>query len=293
MIGKARLIVGTAPLFEAPHLSKLEYLRKARQGGMIGLPIAMLVMGAWVWAVGTSLFAWDIASAPWWQTFGLAVLTTWLYSGIFITAHDAMHSCVAPGYPRLNNAIGWVCVKAFAMFDYKVLLHAHWAHHRHVALPGEDPDFHDGKRTSFGAWYVKFMLEYLTIGQLVQISLLFNVLLHALHVPLANMMLLWVLPSLVSSVQLFYFGTYLPHLEPKDGYADCHRATTHSQSLLWAFFSCFFFGLHWEHHAYPFVPWWRLPLVSKQSVLPFSLNMRHVLVLVFACGVFFISPGFN
>ena len=34
------------------------------------------------------------------------LLTTFFYTGIFITAHDAMHGLVSPSYRKLNDAIG-------------------------------------------------------------------------------------------------------------------------------------------------------------------------------------------
>jgi beta-carotene ketolase (CrtW type) len=29
--------------------------------------------------------------------------------------------------------------------------------------------------------------------------------------------------------------------------------------------SCYFFGYHLEHHAYPYLPWWRLPAAREQT----------------------------
>jgi fatty acid desaturase len=34
------------------------------------------------------------------------LLTTFFYTGIFITAHDAMHGLVSPSYRKLNDVIG-------------------------------------------------------------------------------------------------------------------------------------------------------------------------------------------
>jgi beta-carotene ketolase (CrtW type) len=37
-------------------------------------------------------------------------LQTWLSTGLFITAHDAMHGTLAPGRPHWNRAVGGLCL---------------------------------------------------------------------------------------------------------------------------------------------------------------------------------------
>ena len=72
-------------------------------------------------------------------------------------------------------------------------------------------------------------------------------------------MLFWALPSLLASLQLFYFGTYLPHRRDETPFLDPHQARSNGYSYLASLATCFHFGYHHEHHADPSVPWWRLP----------------------------------
>ena len=171
-----------------------------------------------------------------------------LYTGLFITAHDSMHGTVSTN-KALNNTIGQICTVLFAAFLYKNLYRKHHDHHRHVHTE-QDPDYHHG---NFWSWYFKFMKEYITWQQILIMAVLFNVL--KIWFAEVNLILFWVLPSLLSTLQLFYFGTWLPHHgEPEN----IHQSHTQSKSHLLAFLSCYFFGYHYEHHDSPGTPWWKL-----------------------------------
>jgi beta-carotene ketolase (CrtW type) len=71
-------------------------------------------------------------------------------------------------------------------------------------------------------------------------------------------------PALLSSLQLFYFGTYLPHRPGPDAFTDHHRARSNGYSEWLSLLTCFHFGYHHEHHRAPGEPWWRLPTVRRQ-----------------------------
>ena len=73
------------------------------------------------------------------------------------------------------------------------------------------------------------------------------------------MLVFWALPALLSSVQLFYFGTFRPHRHDDSPFADDHNARSNGFGWLASLLSCFHFGYHHEHHLAPQVPWWRLP----------------------------------
>ena len=229
-----------------------------------GLFIALTIIGLWGLNLSILLtldFAGiSIALVP------LGVLCqAFLYTGLFITAHDAMHGAVCQASPWINNTIGTIAVRLYALFSYRKLLAKHSAHHRTPAS-GTDPDFHDGKHSGFLMWYLRFMKEYLSWRQIVGMALLFQVMEYVLGIPTLNLILFWVSPALLSTLQLFYFGTYLPHRPPKEGYDNPHRARSNAYSTCWSFITCYHFGYHWEHHEYPYVPWWNLPEIRKMAV---------------------------
>lgn len=241
-------------------------LRVAPAGGVsvappLGLVLAGLVTGAWAVTLVTSLCR-PFATMSLAEIALRCVLQTWLYTGLFITAHDAMHGTVAPGRPRLNDAVGAVAVGLYALFPYATLKSEHRLHHRHPAAPG-DPDWHGGTHTGFLRWYLRFVGHYVRWAQVVGMAVVFNLLAHAVGVGQGNLLALWVLPSLASTVQLFYFGTYLPHREAGVAFRDGHRARSNDYGSLASLVSCFHFGYHWEHHAHPGVPWWALPRTRR------------------------------
>ncbi|MBD2461895.1 fatty acid desaturase [Oscillatoria sp. FACHB-1407] len=193
---------------------------------------------------------WLVGMALLWQTF--------LYSGLFITAHDAMHGAVFPLNPKINNAIGSFAVLVYGLFSYRELSKKHWLHHKHPSTQ-LDPDFHDGQHANFFNWYFHFMKGYWSWSRMLGLVVLFHAIHHFLHIADLNLALFWVIPSILSSVQLFYFGTFLTHREPEEGYTTKHRAKSTSFSTFWSFITCYHFGYHHEHHEYPHLPWWRLP----------------------------------
>ena len=257
--GAARHVKGGELLFGTPDVPRREYLRRARRNGnVLGLAVAAALFGCWASLLHRGLFRADPARDSAAASAVLVLLLIYTYTGLFITAHEAMHGHVCPGSRRLNNAVGWLCAKSYALFDYRTLTHAHWAHHRKPGVVGEDPDFHDGVHRGAVAWYCHFMCEYATPWQLAGMGAVFNAL-HLLGgVPVARLLLFWVAPSLLSSVQLFYFGVYLPHRDDQP-FVDRHRAATdYTKGALYHLLTCFNFGLHHEHHVLPFLPWWRL-----------------------------------
>ncbi|WP_369799773.1 fatty acid desaturase [Pedobacter sp. BMA] len=171
-----------------------------------------------------------------------------LYTGLFITAHDAMHGTISSN-KTINNVIGYVSVFLYAGFFYNTLYHKHHQHHQHVHT-SDDPDF---APHGFWRWYLNFMRNYVTVIQLIIMAIAFNVL--KIWIDETNLLLFWVLPALLSTFQLFYFGTYLPH---KGEHDNEHYASTLPKNHLLAFITCYFFGYHFEHHEKPHMPWWQL-----------------------------------
>jgi beta-carotene ketolase (CrtW type) len=238
-------------------------MRSTKADSAKGIAIALTIMLAWAGHLAYALTLDAFAIHPLQGAFHLA-LQTFLFTGLFITAHDAMHGAVCRHYRALNHLLGITAVRLYALFSYKKLWYKHWEHHRHVATPHDDPDFHDGKHTGFVRWYLHFLMNYIGWKQLVGMALLFNIMQHVLHIPAQTIILFWVVPSLLSTIQLFYFGTYLPHKEPNPsapdgGYTNRHRSRTSAFGTFLSFLTCYHFGYHYEHHEFPATPWWRLP----------------------------------
>jgi beta-carotene ketolase (CrtW type) len=220
-----------------------------------GLLVAGAVVASWLLSVGLGLSAPDLG---WPQGLLLVALSTFLSTGLFITAHDAMHGLVLPGSSWVNHAVGQLALGLYAGFAFEPLRRSHGRHHQAPAS-AEDPDFHDGRRTGFGPWYLHFMRHYLSLGQVLRMAVGFNLLAHLGGISQLRLLAFWVAPALLSTVQLFYFGTYRPHRLPEGGYRDAHRATSNDFPVWLSFLTCFHFGYHHEHHANPAVPWWGLP----------------------------------
>ena len=159
------------------------------------------------------------------------LIQTHLYTGLFITSHDAIHGVVYAENPRLNHAIGRFCTILFAFNDYSTLRAKHHLHHAHVNTEG-DPDVHQGP---FLLWWFKFIWQYVTWKQVLAMAITYNVL--KIWFPMWNLILFWELPAILSTLQLFIFGTYLPH---RGEHAPDNKQQSRSQSRnhVWAFISC-------------------------------------------------------
>lgn len=227
-----------------------------------GIIIAAVILLFWAITLGI-LLSIDVSKLPVLWLIPAILLQTFLYAGLFITAHDAMHGVVFPANLKINHSIGAITVFLYGLFDYQNLLKKHWLHHRYPATEF-DPDYHDRVHKSFFGWYFHFMKGYSNWKQLLGFALLFGILAEGLHIAIINLVLFWIIPSLLSSLQLFYFGTFLTHREPKEGYNNQHRATSNNLSTFWSFITCYHFGYHKEHHEYPHLPWWKLPEVYQK-----------------------------
>ena len=228
-----------------------------------GVISAIIIISVWLSSLIFSLTI-HIEHLAVWLIILMIIWQTFLYTGLFITAHDAMHGTAFFKNKNINKIIGMLAVLLYAMFSYKKLLTKHHQHHK---SPGtqNDPDFHDGIHKGFWKWYIHFLFNYLTWKQFLIMAVVFNLLYHLLNIALVNLILFWILPAIMSTIQLFYFGTFLPHRELNDIFKDHHRARSNDFNILFSFLTCYHFGFHWEHHEYPYVPWWKLPEVRKQS----------------------------
>ena len=164
---------------------------RAPSGGIL---IAFIMISVWLITM-LALLQWNFS----WQNplvYLMILVQMHLYTGLFITAHDAMHGTVSPS-ARINFFVGQLCSGLYAAFSFRKLSSKHHQHHRYVHSE-RDPDYHHG---NFLAWYVKFIRQYISIGQILILALVFNVL--KVWFAERNLLLFWVLPPLLSTLQLF------------------------------------------------------------------------------------------
>ena len=235
-----------------------------KPGSARGLLLAGAIGGAWAAIHIGCIFFWPWRPALVPAALALILLQAWLSTGLFIVAHDCMHGSLAPGRPRLNAAIGTLFLAAYAGLSYRLLLPKHHAHH---AAPGTeaDPDFHAGEPRRLLPWFGRFFRGYYTHAQIGRITLA-ALLYMALGASLLNIAVFWAIPALLALVQLFVFGTYLPHRHDERPFADRHRARSTRLSPLGSLVTCFHFGgYHHEHHLSPGTPWWKLPQIRPAA----------------------------
>ncbi len=221
-----------------------------------GLPLGLLVVASWAAVHVYSVFFHSL-SAPLWQTLGLIALQCWLYTGMFIVAHDTMHGSFAPSRPKVNAVLGTGIMFIYAGFNWKKMRAAHHAHHDNSGQDG-DPDFNLENPHQFWPWYTKFFTQYFGWSQLLILAGFTFAYIFIFGATYLNTIVMWAIPAILSSIQLFYFGTYLTHRHA-DEFVDHHNARTNNYPRWLSLLTCFHFGYHHEHHLFPHEPWWRLP----------------------------------
>lgn len=223
----------------------------------MGVLFAILIIFFWSAHLAYTLVFFEFdALNP--MTYIHVLIQTWLYTGLFITGHDAMHGVVAQNR-KLNNLFGHLATTLFAFLSFKVLSKKHYLHHRFPATD-KDPDF-SPRSNNFFVWWFLFMKNYTTWWQILFMAVTFNILLFWFSE--TRLLVFWVSPAILSTLQLFFFGTYLPHRRPFSDKMQPHNSRTQNRNHLWALLSCYFFGYHWEHHESPTTPWWRLYQLKK------------------------------
>ena len=235
----------------------------------IGLALAALITAAWLAGHVYAVWFLDVDQQPL-LAIALFALQTWLSVGLFIVAHDCMHGSLAPFRPAVNLAVGSLVLRLYMGFSYRRLIAKHHAHHRFAGTE-RDPDFDPDHPSDGLRWYWTFMRGYLdwyvfwVTGALVT-AYVAALYLHggwerAMHV------LFWTGPSLLASMQLFYFGTFRPHRHEDEEavFCDRHRSRSNDYPVWASLLTCFHFGYHHEHHDNPHVPWWRLPAMRART----------------------------
>ncbi len=195
---------------------------------------------------------------------------TFLYTSMFIVGHDSMHGSICPTFPTLNDMFGKTAMTLYACFDYDEMRKKHMLHHAHTGIPNEDPDFHKRQNNEshlFVKWYFDFMTQYMNLKQLAFLMLTVY-LLQWCGASQADLLLFMGVPGMLSGMQLFYFGTYLPHCPPfhteKEKAYRTMSSCLHKNRLM-SYIQCLHFDCHIEHHENPNVPWWKLWNTYKVS----------------------------
>ncbi len=232
----------------------------------IGLTLAALIAGGWLAIHFYGMFVFELTWATLPIAIALAAVQVWLSVGVFIVCHDAMHGSLAPGFTRINSAVGAVLLMLYAGFNWRTLRDAHFTHHKLSGHKG-DPDFDEDNPGHFLRWYWTFFKRYFGWQSLIFVNAVVGLYLFVFDVPFLQIFVLYGAPALLSSLQLFYFGTYRPHHQsPMSPFADRHNARSNDFGVLASLASCFHFGYHLEHHRQPEVPWWALPAAKKAGV---------------------------
>ena len=229
-----------------------------RRQTRIGVCLAIMIVVAWlaIHVSGIFFWHWNASMVP--IGVALVIVQTWLSTGLFIVAHDAMHGALAPGHSRLNRAMGVTCLSLYACLSYAALLPKHHLHHKETGK-ARDPDFHAGDPRLFG-WFLQFFWTYYSHGQIARITVVALIYTVVLGAALGNIVIFWAVPALGAVAQLFVFGTWLPHRDRAEPFKDSHRAHSINLGPTMSMLTCFHFGgYHHEHHLSPGTPWWGLP----------------------------------
>ena len=145
--------------------------------------------------------------------------------------------------------------------NYDFLEAAHGLHHR---SPATDEDRLSRWKWPC-SWFVAFMRRYLTMGQLMWMGACFLLITNLLPTTPVQAVLFWALPLVLSTLQLFAVGTWLPH-RPGTYRGTGHlKARSLELSPTLSLLACYHFGYHYEHHARPDIPWWRLWRARQES----------------------------
>jgi beta-carotene/zeaxanthin 4-ketolase len=233
----------------------------------MGLLVSIGIFGLWLFSLFILLPIHSASVPTIWLL--LAILErTFLHTGLFIIAHDAMHGSLIPKSRTWNDAIGRVAVGCYGFLSYD---HCCSNHHQHHALPGQvgDPDFHDGQHPHWAKWYLKFLGEYLPLPRLAFFlggwGIAFLVFHKVFQIPFLNFSLFCILPLILSSIQLFVFGTYVPHRDRSKDESNPYPIQSINFPVWLSFLSCYHFGYHRAHHEFPHTPWYELPSLHQSS----------------------------
>ena len=255
-----------APFVSDPMKSASFSLPSQRLQSVVGIALAVLVAGSWLGIHAYAMFVFELSWQNWPLALAMAVVQCWLSVGVFIVCHDAMHGTLTPAIPKVADRIAAVLLFLYAGFGWKTLREAHHTHHRLAGREG-DPDFDEKNPSNFFKWYWTFFKRYFGWQSLIFVHTVVGIYWLVIGIPMVQIVALYGAPALLSSLQLFYFGTYRPHHHAEGkGFADGNNARSDNFGTLLSLATCFHFGYHLEHHRRPDVPWWALPAARRAGI---------------------------
>lgn len=230
-----------------------------------GVISAAIVLVGWLISL-IGLLLIDLFNQNAWCLTAAVLVRTAFQTGLFITAHDAMHGRLLPGASTINHRLGAWFLGLYAGLPYRSCLRKHHSHHR-FSGSRQDPDFCGDASIGVWGWYLAFMAGYLSQGQMIRLLGLWlglAVIATADHATgWCNVLLVCAAPLLLSSWQLFVFGTYLPHrIQQQAGDPQAPASIDHPVWL--SLLTCFHFGYHREHHEKPHLAWFELPAEHRR-----------------------------
>lgn len=233
-----------------PFISKIKKLTPVNTKNLHFLPINKgnlintFIFTAWSLHENYLINNYDIHNHSILQSSFHILTLTWQYAGLFIISHDLHHAEDPDIYQQILGRLSLLCYGGFLL---KTFSNKHELHHKYPGVDGKDPDFHDGHPVT---WYFKFLSRYINIYQAI-IQIIIYTFAKNHDILDENMIYFWLMPSLLASIQLFYYGTFLVH--EKNG------VIKNSQLPNWLItFTSYNFGHHEKHHKKPKIPWYEL-----------------------------------
>ncbi|EAQ68831.1 MULTISPECIES: beta-carotene ketolase [unclassified Synechococcus] len=228
-----------------------------------GLSLAAIILGAWLCSLAFGLEL-ELGSYHPVLIALFVAFKAFLHTGLFIIAHDSMHNSLLAGKPEANRRIGSLMLFLYAGLEFDLCQRNHKLHHQ-FAETKNDPDFSPDNGASIASWYVHFIGNYIHPSQLIKLMIGWSMIYWLASTvnasPFDNVLTFCVLPLVLSSLQLFIVGTWLPHRHGTDA---PKSPTPRSLSLnpVVSFAACYHFGYHREHHESPATPWFELPWLN-------------------------------
>lgn len=229
----------------------------------MGVVLALFILMGWSGSLWTMLTFYH--EIPALLLAAMLFLQTFLSTGLFIVAHDAMHGTLLPGpswvRKQINDFLGTLSLFLYAGFSFSKMKKNHMLHHQTPAQDG-DPDYTRGNDERVLVWLKNFLSNYYGWREYFVMQLHVGICFW-LSGSITAILVCFALPAWASAAQLFYFGTYLPHRNQQSS-DDVHRARSNSMPVWLSLITCYHFGYHREHHLYPHLPWFRLPKARWQ-----------------------------